>query len=484
MPATAVVGKQRGDEGKAKAIDELVESEGAIHVVRFQGGNNAGHTLKLPDGSDLILHLLSSAVRHEDCYIGQTSGVVNDLMQMNCEIKEVNHALDKDITKQLKLDQRVMVLLPYHRFADFAIEHHLQKIHGAMIGSTGRGIKPAYIDEVEGREIRLFDLADKDTFARKVKENAEFWVRKIVMLYGVSKGQFEEFGHRIDAAEKRAKQDTFKLVEKDVLAPSDFDYLQFMAKDLFEFDADRIIDVYQSIYEGVKHRVCDLSRTLNEALNNDEHVVFEGAQGAVLDKTWAYGSNRTHSNTITGAICTSAGISPMHISRIIGVAKSYGTGVGTHVLPTEIDDPYLRSKLMEHEFGATTGRQRMVYWWNMPEERVAQMITGATEGVINKLDLLSGAKKLKIAIGLRHSNAEKLYDFAPPDLGIIRQCTPIYEEVDGWEEDISQCRDFNDLPEAAQRYVLRYEEEMQEVTPGFRVTRIGVSPTRDGVIVR
>jgi adenylosuccinate synthase len=478
MPAIVVVGTQRGDEGKGKVIDELIENEQASYVVRFQGGNNAGHTLCLPDNSQLILHLLSSGVMH-DCILGQTSSVVNDLMQMDCEIKEVDVRLKKDIRRQLRLDQRVMMILPYHRLADFAIESHLERTTGVKVGSTGRGMKPAYIDEVEGREIRLFDLADKDRFARKVRDNALLWTRKISALYGIGEDEFRVFGKQIAAAEHRAKEEKTGLVTKGILQPGDFDYLQFM-RQWVGFDADRIIDVYLSLYESIKHCVCDLSDELNSALIRGENVVFEGAQGAVLDKSWAYGHNRTHSNTITGAVSTSAGISPRYIERIIGVSKAYGTGVGTHVLPTEIEDSPLKEKLMKVEFGSTTGRQRMVYWLNLPEDRVAARITGVTEGVMNKLDLLTGAEKLKICVALRHG--DKRYELAPPDLDIIRECVPIYEELEGWTKDISGCRSFDDLPLNAQAYARFYEAEMRKVIPEFRLTRIGVGPRRADVI--
>ena len=419
-------------------------------------------------------------MRH-DAIIGQTADVVNNFMQLNGEIKEVNAVLNKSVEAQLRLDQRVMLLMPYHRMGDFAIEHHLEQTTGQSIGSTAKGIKPAYIDEIEGRELRIFELADKDIFAKKVKANAEFWARKIHDLYGVNAELFREFVTRINKTEQRSKG---KLVSEGILKPRDIDYSQFIAHSGVAFNTDNIIDAYYAIYESIKDCVTDLSKELHNTLLIMRKVLAEGAQGGVLDKTWAYGGNRTHSNTMASAISNSFGVPFQYINRVIGVMKAYGTAVGRHVMVSEIENIELSRKLKQFEFGATTGRQRDVYWLCLPEERITHRVNGSTEGVMNKLDLLSGADELNICVAFRDKKTGAVYQEAPPSLSVIKRCEPIYKTFNGWSEDITQCREFGDLPKAAQEYVQFYEDEIRKIRPEFIIRMIGVGPKRGDIVVK
>lgn len=401
MPGYVVVGTQWGDEGKGKVVDYLGSRMDA--VVRFQGGNNAGHTVVVKD-EKVVLHLLPSGVLQKaDCIIGP--GVVVDPFVFLEEIKQLE---DRGMnTKHVLISDCSHILMPYHIRLDALIEASLKD---GKIGTTKRGIGPCYADKYSRFGLRIGDLLDFDSFKKKLKNALEL------------------------------KNMTFQKVYDD---PG--------------FDYDTLLQQFADIREDIVPRIVNAQIMINQALDEGKQVLFEGAQAAMLDINYGNYPYVTSSSPTSAGVCTGAGVSPRKLDVIIGIAKAYSTRVGEGPFVTELFDDmgeWLRDH--GHEFGATTGRPRRCGWLDVNVVRHAAMINGLTDLVITKLDILSGLKTIKMCVA--YDIDGKRYDYIPSNIEDLYRAKPIYEEFDGWEEDISVMKTYEELPENCKVYLRRIEE--------------------------
>lgn len=425
MPNVVCVGAQWGDEGKGKLVDHL--SPQADLVVRFQGGSNAGHTLVV-DGETTILHLIPSGILHEGTLNLIGPGVVVD---PDVLIREINGLKAKglDVTRdRLRVSERASVILPIHKALDLARE----KSRGAdAIGTTGRGIGPAYEDRASRAGLRMQDILDADALP-------------------------ERLGPLL-------KERNFLLKELYSCPPVEVEEIVAQAVEWREQLAPLLDDV------GV---------TIDRALRDNRSVLFEGAQGTLLDVDHGTYPYVTSSTTVAGGACAGAGIGPTRIDHVLGISKAYATRVGGGPFPTE-DEGAAGQHLGEvgAEFGATTGRKRRCGWLDLVVLRHAVRVNGLTSLALLKLDVLTGLPEVKVCTEYRHQGAA-LHEF-PASLTKLEACEPVYESFPGWSESVSQVRKFEDLPDAAQNYV-RFIEERLEVPAEL----IGVGAERDAVIER
>ncbi len=404
MPAIVVVGAQWGDEGKGKVADILAEH--ADVVVRYQGGANAGHTLVVGD-ERTVLHLIPCGVLHPGtvCVIG--NGVVVDPYALLEEIDALRKRGCLEDDSLLKISDRAHLTMPYHR----AIDQARERLRGeGLIGTTGRGIGPTYEDKMARIGIRFADLLDETAFADALKRTLE---------------------------EKNA-------------------YLRTILKEQ-ALDYERIRDDYERLRERLAPYIIDASVYLDRALAAGRRILFEGAQGTMLDVDHGTYPYVTSSNTVAGAACAGAGIAPNRITGVVGITKAYTTRVGSGPFPTELNDDFGR-KLREDggEYGATTGRPRRCGWFDAVVTRQAVRLNGLSGLAITKLDVLTGLKKLKVCVAYKHAG-QRLDDF-PASLSVLNSLEPIYEELPGWEESLSRARALDDLPTNARRYVACLEE--------------------------
>lgn len=404
MPAVVVVGAQWGDEGKGKVVDILAQH--ADVVGRYQGGNNAGHTLVV-DGHKTVLHLIPSGVLHANkvCVIG--NGVVVDPAVLITEIDQLRQRgflADDDC---LKISDRAHLIMPYHRAIDLARE----RLRGeGLIGTTGRGIGPTYEDKMARIGIRLADFCDEAVFA--------------------------------DVLQRTIK-------EKN-------SYLRAMLKEK-ALDFAAIHTEYAGYRERLARYVTDTGVYLHEALVQSKRVLLEGAQGTMLDVDHGTYPYVTSSNTVAGAACSGTGIAPHRISAVIGIVKAYTTRVGSGPFPTELlDDLGQRLRQDGDEFGATTGRPRRCGWFDAVVVRTAIRLNGMRGLALTKLDVLTGFEILRICTAYE-SEGRRLYDF-PASAAVLRGLTPVYEELPGWQEPLHRARSLADLPANARAYVRRLEE--------------------------
>lgn len=419
MPSKVVVGAQWGDEGKGKIIDILASR--ADVVVRSQGGNNAGHTVE-SGGEVYKLHLIPSGILYPKtiCLIG--CGVVVDPKVI---LEEIDSLESRGIScANLHLDPRAHVIMPWHIELDGLSE---KARGGSDIGTTRRGIGPCYMDKAERSGIRIYDLVHPDIFEKKARSVCEMKNKIIVGVYGGN-----------------------------------------------PLDAQKIIEEYSEYGKRLTKYVSDVSVMAFEAVKSGKNVLFEGAQGALLDIDMGTYPYVTSSHPTAGGAVTGTGVGPTCIDEVIGVAKAYTTRVGKGPFPTELNDEQgdeIRRR--GNEFGTTTGRPRRTGWFDAVIVRHAVRINGLTGIAINKLDTLSGIKELKICTAYKKSDGSVTNDF-PPTLEELADCEPIYETVPGFEGDISKCRKFGDLPQGAKDYIARIEELI-----GCRVSMIGVGPGRE-----
>lgn len=423
MPTKVVVGAQWGDEGKGKTIDILASK--AEVVVRTQGGNNAGHTIEA-NGETYKLQLMPSGILNPKtlCIIG--NGVVVDPKVL---LGEIDGMTSRGInTDNLMIDARAHVIMPYHIELDGLSEAARGK---SDIGTTKKGIGPTYMDKAERSGIRMCDLINREIFETKVRENLVIKNKIIELVYGGT-----------------------------------------------PCDADAIIEEYNGYADRLRKYVRDTAPILYKKVKEGAEVLFEGAQGTLLDINMGTYPYVTSSHPISGGVCTGSGIGPTMIDECIGIAKGYTTRVGNGPFPTELHDATgdeIRNK--GHEFGTVTGRARRCGWFDAVIVRYAARVNGLTSLVLNKIDPLGGLDKLKICVAYR-KNGELTYDF-PPTLEELALCEPVYEEMDGWSEDISNIREFDKLPENCQKYIKRIEELCD-----VRIATIGVGPDREQNIVR
>jgi adenylosuccinate synthase len=418
MPSVVVVGTQWGDEGKGKITDYL--SEKAEVVARYQGGNNAGHTIVF-EGKKYKLHLIPSGIFYEDkiCVIG--NGMVVNPVALVEELKYLHsHGVS---TKNLRISNRAHVILPYHIKLDGVEEAN----KGAnKIGTTGKGIGPAYMDKAARIGIRIADLLDADEFKLKLERNLD---------------------------EKN------RLLEK--------------VYDTEGFDFKEIYESYLECADVIRPYVTDTSVVLNEALDAGRRVLFEGAQGVMLDIDQGTYPFVTSSNPIAGGVCIGAGVGPTKINHVVGVAKAYTTRVGDGPFPTEIKDQigdHIRE--VGHEYGTTTGRPRRVGWFDSVVVRHARRVSGITDLSVNCLDVLTGIETLKICTAYEYQG-QVLEEF-PASLKVLSQCRPIYEEMPGWKEDITGVRSLDELPENARHYLERIAQ-----LSGIPLSIFSVGPGRE-----
>ncbi|MCX8044495.1 MAG: adenylosuccinate synthase [Desulfobacterota bacterium] len=407
MSNVVVIGTQWGDEGKGKIVDFLTPQ--ADIVVRFQGGPNAGHTVVVGD-KKTILHQIPSGILHPTtrCVIG--NGVVLDLEQLLVEINELKKQCYFQNESALLISGNAHLIMPYHKQIDVARE---RRKGNAKIGTTGRGIGPAYEDKVSRCGIRVSDLLDDALFKSKVHENLE---------------------------------------EKNC-------YLQHFFNES-PLDPTDVIERYISMREGIVQFITDTSSFLIDAIRSNKKILFEGAQGALLDVDHGTYPFVTSSNTVAAQAAIGSGIGPHHLHVILGIAKAYTTRVGSGPFPTELHDTLgemLRKK--GGEFGATTGRPRRCGWFDIPLVRYAARINGLTHLALTKLDVLSGLKKIKICVGYRCKG--EILEVATPHATVLPLCEPVYHECEGWDDDLSNISSFDDLPEPAKEYIKFIEHHIE-----------------------
>lgn len=420
-----MVGTQWGDEGKGKIVDLLTGR--ADVVVRFQGGNNAGHTLKV-SGEQVILHLIPSGILYPETLNIIANGVVVDpgvLLEEKEELRKRGYFLNDS---QLIISERAHVIMPYHKIIDQCREEILG---GAKIGTTGRGIGPAYEDKASRMGIRMGDLLRENNLRKKV-----------------------------NAA----------LDEKNFLIEHRFHRPPF--------DPDQVIEEYVEYGRKLKPHLTDTSYVLFNRISAGSRILFEGAQGTLLDIDHGTYPYVTSSNVISGNVCCGSGVSPTSIEGIWGVMKAYSTRVGHGGFPTELSDSLGEEiRTRGAEFGATTGRPRRCGWLDMVVISYSIRLNGLTGIALTKMDVLTGISPLKICLGYELDGV--VTDRVPADIGDLERVIPRYREVKGWDEPLEDCRSFDDLPKNAKDYV----ETIEHLT-GVPVTLVSVGPSRDQSILR
>lgn len=423
MPAIVLVGAQWGDEGKGKATDLL--GDRIDYVVKFNGGNNAGHTVVI--GTEkYALHLLPSGILSEGVVPVIANGVVVDIAVLFEELDALNvRGVD---TTRLKVSANAHIITTYHRTIDKVTERFLGK---RQIGTTGRGIGPAYADKINRVGIRIQDLFDENILRQKVEGALEQKNQILVKIYN-----------------RRA------------------------------ITVDEVVDELLSYADRLRPMVTDTALELNKALDAGKTVLFEGGQATMLDVDHGTYPFVTSSNATSGGAATGSGVAPNRFDRVIGVIKAYTTRVGAGPFPTELFDDW-GEFLTERgaEFGTTTGRVRRTGWYDAPVARYASRINGITDFVLTKLDVLSGIESIPVCVAYNVDGTR--VEEMPVSQSDFHHAKPIYENFPGWEEDITGVRDFDGLPKNAQDYVLTLEK-----MSGSRISAIGVGPARDAIVVR
>jgi adenylosuccinate synthase len=420
-----VIGTQWGDEGKGKVVDLLTERAAA--VVRFQGGHNAGHTLVI-EGKKTVLHLIPSGVLRENvqCLIG--NGVVLSPQALFEEIAMLE-SNGVPARERLKISEACALILPYH----VALDHAREKARGkAAIGTTGRGIGPAYEDKISRRGLRLGDLFHRERFAAKLGEVLDYH--------------------------------NFALVNYFKCDPVDF---------------QKTLDEALCMADALKTMVGDVPEILAQCRRNGDNVMFEGAQGALLDIDHGTYPFVTSSNTTAGGACTGSGVGPRNLDYILGITKAYTTRVGAGPFPTELFDEMGEHLAKRgHEFGSTTGRPRRCGWFDAVALRRANQLNSVTGLCITKLDVLDGLDTIRLCVGYRCGNEDRL----TPPIGAeaFATCEPIYEEVPGWKDSTVGVREYDKLPPNAKAYLKRIEDVV-----GCPIDIISTGPDRvDTIILR
>lgn len=427
MASVVVVGTQWGDEGKGKIVDLLTRY--AEYVVRFQGGNNAGHTLVV-GGKKYVFHIIPSGILYEDktCVIG--NGVIIDPGVL---LEEIAHLAEQGITVnpgKLLISNNAHLIMPYHQRLDVAREQALSK--GQKIGTTGRGIGPCYMDKVTRTGIKIGDLLDPALFTEKLQAAVE--------------------------------EKNFVLTK------------QFNAEPV---DAAAITEQFMKYAEQLAPYIGNVSLTLDKARKEGKNILFEGAQGTQLDIDHGTYPFVTSSNTVASNACTGSGFGPVHINEVIGILKAYTTRVGGGPFPTELPEGDEIGDILQtkgHEYGATTGRRRRCGWLDGVVANDAVRLNGLTGFAVTKLDVLSGLKKIKIATSYLVEG--ETYTSMPENIRKARAAMPVYEEMAGWQSDISGVRSWDGLPKEAQAYLKRVEE-LTGVAPAI----VSVGPDRDQTLL-
>ncbi|HEY9161183.1 MAG TPA: adenylosuccinate synthase [Desulfomonilia bacterium] len=420
MANLVIVGAQWGDEGKGKVVDLLTEK--ADLIIRFQGGNNAGHTLVIGDNK-VVLHLIPSGILHKNkmCVIG--SGVVLDPEILLGEIDALRLKGHEVSPETVAISDRAHVIMPYHKVIDHARD-------AARIGTTGRGIGPAYEDKARRTGIRVIDLINPGLLRNKIEA---FWDERQEYITKILKAK----------------------------AP----------------DKDELIEKHIILGERLKPFVTDASILIDKAVRSGKSLLFEGAQGGNLDMDFGTYPFVTSSNTIAGAACTGSGIGPTRIDKVLGICKAYTTRVGGGPFPTELTDELgERLRAFGGEYGATTGRPRRCGWLDLVALRHTVRLSSISHLAITKLDVLSGLETLKVATAYRSGNT--VMESMPADLELYPEIDIAYDELPGWEENISDIKKFDDLPASCKAYIAYIENKL-----GVKAAIISTGPKRDQTII-
>lgn len=422
MPVSIIVGAQWGDEGKGKIVDLI--SENVDIVARYQGGANAGHTVVIGDKT-YVLHLIPSGIfqKHVQCVIG--NGVVIDPVALMEEIEMIK-SFGIKIEGRLFISHNAHVIMPYHKLLDNIREQGAQKI-----GTTGRGIGPAYIDKYTRTGIRVVDLLDRSVLREKLTRNIEEKNQLLRKIYGAA-----------------------------------------------EIDIDKIVTEYQEFDKKIDPFITDTSTYLNNALKKKKKILAEGAQGALLDVDHGTYPFVTSSNPTSGGACTGLGIPPTAVRSVVGIVKAYSTRVGNGPFPTELHETTgetLRS--IGHEFGATTGRPRRCGWLDMVSLRYSIMVNGISEIALTKLDVLDDFDEIKICVAYKMDG--KVLKAFPTDVHTLEAVEPVFKTVKGWKQTISESKKWKHLPKKTMNYV-----ETIESLSGIPVSYVSVGARRDQTIVR
>ena len=421
MSSIVIMGSQWGDEGKGKMTDWLAQK--ADMIVRYQGGNNAGHTIAF-NGKTYKLQLIPSGI-----FEPQKINVIGNGVVVNPKalLSELQMLKDAGVTpSNLKISSRAHLILPYHIQLDIAQE---KQRGDQKVGTTHNGIGPAYMDKAARIGIRMCDLLEKDTFATKLKEN---------------------------------------LAQKNALFEKIYD------EEPFDFDS--LFDEYYEYGQQLKDYVTDTSVLVNEAISAGKNVLFEGAQGIMLDLDHGTYPYVTSSNPVVGGALAGAGVGPQSLTKMVGVCKAYSTRVGEGPFPTELTNEtgdWIREKA--HEYGTVTGRPRRIGWFDAVAMRHAKRVSGMNCLSLNLLDIFTGLKKVKICTAYMLDG--KQIDYYPASLKELERCEPVYEEFDGWKEDISTVTEYDQLPANAKKYLKRIEE-----LTGLQLMTISVGPSREQTI--
>ena len=422
MTATVVLGAQWGDEGKGKVTDFFASS--ADYVVRFQGGNNAGHTIVVGD-EKLALSLTPSGVLYPECVPVIGSGCVVDLEFLKKELEMLN---SKNVsTQKLAISPNAHLIMPYHRLLDELIEESLGE---NKIGTTKKGIGPCYSDKIQRCGIRVQDLLDDDVFVQKVNKNLEEKNQILTKIYG-----------------------------RDPIDPNE------------------IINEFKSYKDIVTNHVKDTSLMISNAIKSNKNILFEGAQGTLLDIDHGTYPFVTSSNTSSGNAAIGSGVGPLNLNKIVGVTKAYISRVGSGPFITEQENE-IGDYLIEKgaEFGVVTGRRRRCGWLDLISLKYSVRVNTLTELFITKLDVLSGLDEIKLCIGYKNGD-EVIADY-PYQQSILYNAQPVYETFKGWEEDITSIKNFEELPENAKKYINAIEDFIE-----IPITFISVGPERNQNIV-
>ncbi len=423
MSVTVVVGSQWGDEGKGKIVDHLTEN--VDYVVRYQGGANAGHTVEF-DNKQFILHQIPVGILHPDkfCIIG--SGVVIDPVGLMEEIDFLNRE-GVDVKGRLFISHKAHLIMPYHKILDKVEE---EKQGQKKIGTTGRGIGPAYVDRYSRIGIRIVDLLDRDFFREKLLKNIE------------------------------SKNRIFKHIYNSV-----------------ELDANKIIDEYIEFDQTMDEYITDTSLKINQEIKAGKKVLLEGAQGTMLDVDYGTYPYVTSSHPISGGACVGVGIGPTKITKVLGVMKAYTTRVGSGPLPTEFSgDFHDKMRELGAEYGATTGRPRRCGWLDIVVAKYSARVNGFDKFAITKMDVLDTLDTIKICTHYKYK--EKVIEHLPSENKILLKAEPVYEEHPGWKTDLKDFRKLSDLPKNARKYLDRIEE-LTEVP----IEIVSVGPGRENTIM-
>lgn len=421
MPAVVVVGTQWGDEGKGKITDFLAEQ--ADVVARYQGGDNAGHTINI-EKIKYKLHLIPSGIFYSEkiCVLG--NGMV---INPKAIIKELNYLHENGFsTSNLRISSRAHVIMPYHIMID-KIEEELKGDN--KIGTTCKGIGPAYMDKAARIGIRMVDFLDPEEFRKKLE------------IIIVAKNKLFEKYYEIEG-----------------------------------FSVDKLVEEYAEYRDVLRPYITDTSVILNDSIDQGKQILFEGAQGVMLDIDQGTYPYVTSSNPVAGGVTIGSGVGPTKINHVVGVSKAYTSRVGDGPFPTELNNKtgdFIRE--VGHEYGTTTGRPRRVGWFDSVVVRHAKRVSGITELSLNSVDVLTGLDKVKICIAYKYR--EEIIENYPASLNELVECEPIYEELPGWTEDISNIKNIDELPQNAKNYIKRITE-----LTGIPIAVLSIGPNRNQTI--